>query len=416
MIARPRDRRRSRPSDPRGLLLHRRGGRSRRLVRPSLLPLAAAGARGARGWARAALRALAVLVLSRAVRVRPRGGLRLPPRPDARDGALRHDDRAPQLRPDVRLRDLLAGDPAPVDPLRERLERPQPVARARRRGGVGDGAWRARGATRARLDGSLGQVPGGGGPVRVRRARARTSDGPHIRERSESRSRSTRTGRSRGWRCTAANRGHGTARASPSPSGSSRGSLRSRCGTGRSSFAGRSRGSRVTTAFAARCSSSRCSSGRRASTASLAPVPGKTCSASCAPSSPARRSGPSISRPRSSTSGASSFFVAAILATYLAAVAAAEKLGRSRSVAHPRLRPSARPHRRGVPRGSLLHALPDPGPVHHHARLRPVRARLGSPRDGGLRAESRHRVARDGVVRPGRCARRRARRGSGDRA
>ena len=48
--------------------------------------------------------------------------------------------------------------------------------------------------------------------------------------------------------------------------------------------------------------------------------------------------------------GGLAFFVAAILATYLAAVAAAEKLGRRRPVARSRLRAPARPDRRGVPR------------------------------------------------------------------
>jgi len=50
-----------------------------------------------------------------------------------------------------------------------------PVARARRRGGVGDGARRARGAACARLDGTARALSGRRCAVRVRRARARTS-------------------------------------------------------------------------------------------------------------------------------------------------------------------------------------------------------------------------------------------------
>ena len=71
--------------------------------------------------------------------------------------------------------DLLAGDPAPLRPVRERVERPQPVESARRCDGVAARAERARGAARARVVGALGEVPGGGGALRVRRARARAS-------------------------------------------------------------------------------------------------------------------------------------------------------------------------------------------------------------------------------------------------
>ena len=63
--------------------------------------------------------------------------------------------------PDVRVRGLLARHPAPVGPVRERLVRAQPVARDRRRDGVGHGARRARGAPGARVVGAVGAVPGG---------------------------------------------------------------------------------------------------------------------------------------------------------------------------------------------------------------------------------------------------------------
>ena len=110
--------------------------------------------------------------------------------------------------------------------------------------------------------------------------------------------------------------------------------------------------------------------------------------------------------------GGLTLLILLILAAYLAAVAAAQAIGRVDRSLCARLRAAPRPDRRGLPRGALLHALHPGGAVHHRARLRPLRARVGPLRDGRLRTESRAGPARDRVVRAGRCARGRARRRS----
>ena len=103
--------------------------------------------------------------------------------------------------------------------------------------------------------------------------------------------------------------------------------------------------------------------------------------------------------------GGLAFFVAAILATYLAAVAAAERLGRHRSLARPGLRAPARPDRRRLSDRALLHALPDPGAVHRHADLRPVREGAGT---SSGRPTSRRTSRSSRRRRPGTCRSRRS--------
>src|SRR6185503_17027002 len=72
--------------------------------------------------------------------------------------ALRDEDLAPQLRADLRLRRVLARDPAPVGPVRQRLVGSQPLADRRRRGRLDPRARGARGAAGARVDGEVGAV------------------------------------------------------------------------------------------------------------------------------------------------------------------------------------------------------------------------------------------------------------------
>ena len=109
--------------------------------------------------------------------------------------------------------------------------------------------------------------------------------------------------------------------------------------------------------------------------------------------------------------GGLAFFVAAILATYLAAVAAAEKLGRlDRSLVPDFVLPLV-PIAAAYLAAHYFTLFLIQGQFVITLALGSVRARLGPLRDGRLRAESRDRLARDGVVRAGRRARGRARRG-----
>ena len=235
---------------PRVVLLHDGGDRPRRLVRPARAALAAAAARGARRRAAAASRSLSAVLLSRALRVAAPGASRSRLLgAHARDRALRDDDRAPQLRADVRLRRSSGSG-----------------SRSSRCSSGTSGAslspWRAiadaavwvleRGGREARpvleWTGRWGRYPAAGALfsfVALELANPRPGVPADARR---SRSRSTRTGRSQGWRCTAAMRGRGTARGSPSRSGCSRESRRSPFATGRSSCAGRSPGSAATSA------------------------------------------------------------------------------------------------------------------------------------------------------------------------
>ena len=110
------------------------------------------------------------------------------------------------------------------------------------------------------------------------------------------------------------------------------------------------------------------------------------------------------------------FFIAVILASYLAAVAAAEKTRWGPPLARSRLRASTGPDRRGVHGRPLLHAGDHPGAVRHPPDLGPVRAWVGSLRHRRLRAQPRDRHLRDRLVRAGGRARDRPRRGARDRA
>ena len=70
------------------------------------------------------------------------------------------DDGAPQLRADVRLRHLLAGSSAALGPLRKRVARAQPVARHRGRRRLAARARRPRGEARPPVERSLGPISG----------------------------------------------------------------------------------------------------------------------------------------------------------------------------------------------------------------------------------------------------------------
>ena len=173
-VARSRDRRGSRPPGPGVVLLHHRGDRPRRLVRPARRALAPTAARVARRREGAATLAERASSLACAAGRTP-SGLGRPLRPRARHRALRHDDRAPQLRADVRLRHLLARASASVGDVRGRLARTQPVACDRGRHRLGARAGWTRSASRSRVVGTLGAVSGRRRAFRLRGTRARAS-------------------------------------------------------------------------------------------------------------------------------------------------------------------------------------------------------------------------------------------------
>ena len=235
---------------------------------------------------------------------------------------------------------------------------PQPVARHRRRGGLGAGARRAGGAPGARVDGAVGAVPRRCRALRVRRARARES-AARLPADARDRDRALLVlGARRGWPSTAARRGRASARGSPSCSSCSRASRRSRRATGGSSSAGRSPGSPATTES-------------RGTLVFVAVMLGSTSFDGFSRTSSWQDLIRNVRADLADSSqrtvdlammfvnlGGLAFFVAAILATYLAAVAAAEKLGRRAPLTRSRLRAPARPDRRGVHGRPLLHALP----------------------------------------------------------
>ena len=123
-------------------------------------------------------------------------------------------------------------------------------------------------------------------------------------------------------------------------------------------------------------------------------------------------SAPSTSRRRSSTSRGLLLFVLGSSRSRTCSRCASPERSSARNA---RSSPSSSsrwcPIAARVPRRALLLAVRDPGAVHRSARLRSVRARAGLLRDGGLRPEPRDRLAEHDLVRAGRRARGRPRRG-----
>ena len=243
-------------------------------------------------------------------------------------------------------------------------------------------------------------------PTPSRRARAR----------SRSRSRSTATRCGSGWPPSAGGRGTSTATASPSTSGCSRGSRRSASTTAGSSSGCRSPGSPAPSGRRGCSPSSPSCSARSGSTGSAARRSGRTCApTSRGRTSSTRRGRRSCSRPgwRSPACSAASSLVAL---AYLGATRIARADGRVRAAARAGVPAEPRADRARLRRRALLHGVHHPGPVHLLARVRPLRVRLGSLRDGDVLAEHRPAVAEHRLVRPGRRARRRPRRGPRGRA